>query len=364
MWQFNHSPPVTERRERDERKDVTSCVQTKPYRSWGDMWNVLKTVLGNENLFLVRVYMNLYPFGAEALAHTDSDRDDEITALVPIHASWHHDWGGETVLIDRFGDVTRSVLPYPGRALVFRSNILHSARPVTRSCPLARRMLVFKAASWPAGQVLRARQPDMLDGAGPPAEPGPGVSTTFWEHAANDPRARTAAALQWVQSSKAAWMRHGAGTLAGHLAATAGWLQAWNADEKTVRAGLCHAMFGTAIYSHAALDIATDRPVAEQVFGRESVHVGLLFAAIDRASLRNTTSLIAQGTKPTWPLQLTAAKSASWAPEAANPVVEDEATMNALMMIAAANECAQLGRWNRIEEALSRHSADMTPEQG
>ena len=158
---------------------MTSCVQTKPYRSWGDMWNVLKTVLGNENLFLVRVYMNLYPFGAEALAHTDSDRDDEITALVPIHASWHHDWGGETVLIDRFGDVTRSVLPYPGRALVFRSNILHSARPVTRSCPLARRMLVFKAASWPAGQVLRARQPDMLDGAGPPAEPGPGVSTTF-----------------------------------------------------------------------------------------------------------------------------------------------------------------------------------------
>lgn len=180
------------------------------------------------------------------------------------------------------------------------------------------------------------------------------MSSTLWEQAAEDPERHTAAALQWVQSSKAAWMRHGKGTLAGHLAATAGWLEAWGADEETVRAGLCHALFGTQNYQQAVLQVSADRPIVEQVFGARAVHLGLPFAVIDRKALRSATRLLAGGAQIVWPMRLEAAKPPGWAPEATEPVVEDEASMTALMMIDAANECAQVGRWSRVEESLAQ----------
>ena len=361
VWHLNHRPPNTRSAERAGRRDVTECIKTDPYRLWNKMWQVVKDVLGDNNLFLVRVYLNVYPYGSEALAHTDSDRGDEITVLVPVHASWHHDWGGETVLIDQCGDVVRSVLPYPGRAFAFRSNILHSARPVTRSAPIVRTMLVFKAGVWPAERPLQATQPDMLE-ASPETEPGPGESSALWQLASADAKRHTAAALQWVQSSRAAWMRHGHGTLAGHLAATGAWLQAWGADDVTVRGGLAHALFGTGIYGQTAYDVHADRPIIEQVFGTEAVHLAGLFAAIERQSLRDTGELIAQGSQLKWPLRLRSAKEARWAPEAADPVIEDEQTLSSLLLILAANECAQLGRWERVEDALNAPSTQASPE--
>ena len=73
------------------------------------------------------------------------------------------DYGGETAVIDNQGEIVRAVLPVPGRAFVFRSDLQHAARPVARSCAIVRRMIVFKCGAWPVDMPIRFRAPDDLE---------------------------------------------------------------------------------------------------------------------------------------------------------------------------------------------------------
>jgi SM-20-related protein len=94
---------------------------------------------------LVRCYANAQAYGSDGTVHTDSKRDDSYTAVYYPHAEWHPDWGGETVLFnaDRT-DILAAIYPKPNRLAVFKGNIPHVARGVSRTCPELRITLMYK----------------------------------------------------------------------------------------------------------------------------------------------------------------------------------------------------------------------------
>lgn len=114
------------------------------------IWNSICGVIGQRSL--LRVYINGYTYGTDAYAHYDDSwikkkfGDDSMseTAILYLNESWDIDWAGETVIYDDNREIESSILPKFGRLLVFDSNKLHAARPLSRMCPTLRTVLVFK----------------------------------------------------------------------------------------------------------------------------------------------------------------------------------------------------------------------------
>lgn len=109
------------------------------------MWDQLKgSILAGHAL--VRCYANGYPYGCEGLVHNDSSDPDHYTALFYANPTWHPNWAGETVFLTSQmpAEVIVAVLPRPNRLLVFRGDIPHVARTISRLCPLLRITLMFK----------------------------------------------------------------------------------------------------------------------------------------------------------------------------------------------------------------------------
>jgi SM-20-related protein len=111
------------------------------------LWQIISARLG----FPVRLYECEYganPFGCEGHPHYDSPREDirdkHIAVIVYLNSRWDIAWGGETIVFNEQGDVISAVLPKPGRATVLEGDPYHVARGVSRTCPVARRVLVFK----------------------------------------------------------------------------------------------------------------------------------------------------------------------------------------------------------------------------
>ena len=110
------------------------------------MWQALKAnqLRGHR---LMRCYANGYPSGAEGSPHRDSLEPNHFTAIYYPHKSWDPGYAGETVFFNADGsDIVASVYPKPNRLVVFRGDILHVARGVSRSCPDLRVTLMFKTA--------------------------------------------------------------------------------------------------------------------------------------------------------------------------------------------------------------------------
>ena len=116
------------------------------------LWSVLKPLIGER--ILLRCYINAYTFGTDAYAHLDDYWINEKfgndtlseTIIVYLNEKWDIDWCGETVIYNDQREIESSVLPKFGRALIFNSNKLHAARPLSRICPVLRSILVFKTA--------------------------------------------------------------------------------------------------------------------------------------------------------------------------------------------------------------------------
>ena len=114
------------------------------------LWNIIQPYMGRRKL--LRVYVNGYTYGTDAYYHMDDTWVNQKygnnalteTAVVYLNDEWEADWGGETSLLDDNGDIEKSVLPKKNRVLIFNANKLHSARPLSRSCPALRKVLVFK----------------------------------------------------------------------------------------------------------------------------------------------------------------------------------------------------------------------------
>lgn len=95
---------------------------------------------------LHRCYANGLPYGMEGATHTDSLVPGDYTAIYYPHEVWNCDWGGETLIFneDR-SDILAAIYPRPNRLLVFPGFVYHVARGVTRTCPVMRITLMFKA---------------------------------------------------------------------------------------------------------------------------------------------------------------------------------------------------------------------------
>lgn len=112
-----------------------------------ELWKIVRERLG----IPVRLYECEYganPFGCEGHPHYDSQREnvrpEHIAIIVYLNAQWDVAWGGETVVFNEAMDVFSATIPKPGCATILEGDPFHVARGVSRSCPLPRRVLVFK----------------------------------------------------------------------------------------------------------------------------------------------------------------------------------------------------------------------------
>ena len=115
----------------------------KLYAEEHAVWQQIKAATGATRL--LRVYVNAYTHGNDPGPHVDSEGEGDFTAVVYLCKEWQPDWAGETVIFtaDR-ADIERSVLPKPGRVVIFPAERLHVARGISRRCAELRIVLVFK----------------------------------------------------------------------------------------------------------------------------------------------------------------------------------------------------------------------------
>lgn len=108
---------------------------------------------------LTRAYVNGYTYGTDAYFHQDDTwvmknyGNGAVSETILVYLNWQEwdpNWGGETSFIDNTGpspNFITSVFPKPYRAVIFSSDIWHSARSLTRACPHLRSILAFKTTS-------------------------------------------------------------------------------------------------------------------------------------------------------------------------------------------------------------------------
>jgi SM-20-related protein len=108
------------------------------------LWERIQPKLLRSNPVLMRAYCNAHTYGTEGYVHKDSKFRDDLTAIIYLNRSWDANWAGETVLFDK-GEIIKAVIPKWKRLLIFPSFMDHAARGVSRFCPEARIVLVFKA---------------------------------------------------------------------------------------------------------------------------------------------------------------------------------------------------------------------------
>ncbi len=182
------------------------------------LWNRIKHKLDLDRA-LSRVYVNGYTYGTDAYAHTDDPwlTDRTETIIVYLNDTWDKDWAGETVVYDDTGDIEKSVLPKPGRLFCFDSRRLHAARPLSRICPVLRKVLVFKTFS-----------PTLIS----------------W-------KVRELYRLTYN-------IRHSDKTLFDHLIGTAYYLEKMNQPQHVIDAGLFHSIYGTEYFNGKVQGVTRD----------------------------------------------------------------------------------------------------------
>lgn len=107
-------------------------------------WNIWERINLDGSRKLIRLYSNAYTYGTEGTFHTDSKNNDGQTHLIYINPTWDINWAGETVFAQG-NEIARAVIPKPGRLVEFSGTIFHAARSVSKFCPTARKVLVYKS---------------------------------------------------------------------------------------------------------------------------------------------------------------------------------------------------------------------------
>lgn len=128
-----------------DRADDSTFTESLYYPFW------LKAIELFGERRLCRGYVNGYTYGTDAFLHTDvnykeypADHGCNMeTVMFYLNSEWKLDFGGETVFAKN-GEIIKSVIPKQGRVIRFSGNILHGARPISRSCYHLRQVLVFK----------------------------------------------------------------------------------------------------------------------------------------------------------------------------------------------------------------------------
>lgn len=103
--------------------------------------NILNNLNFKKFVRLKRTYASASPYGTVLESHSDSDQG--ITVMFYLNQHWNIEYAGETVF-HRDGDIIRSIIPKPGRVVVFDGSIEHCARDVRRDYNDLRMVLTFK----------------------------------------------------------------------------------------------------------------------------------------------------------------------------------------------------------------------------
>jgi SM-20-related protein len=122
------------------RKDIRSEVP----KVLLELWQSIQPIVCPNSPVLIRAYCNAYTYGNDGYVHKDSDFENDMTIIIYLNQQWQIDWAGETVLFDK-GEIIHAILPKYRRLIVFRSNLEHVGRSVSRVCPVLRGVLVFKS---------------------------------------------------------------------------------------------------------------------------------------------------------------------------------------------------------------------------
>lgn len=105
---------------------------------------VLELELLSEGFECKRMLVNAYKFGDVMGIHTDDGFD--YTAIIYCNHKWEINWGSETIFVDEDRpdcDIIKSVIPKPGRLVIFDSSIPHTGRVPNSVFPNYRYSLVF-----------------------------------------------------------------------------------------------------------------------------------------------------------------------------------------------------------------------------
>lgn len=101
-----------------------------------------------QQIGLHHVYGNFSAWGDHSPIHQDispTGNKKMITAIFYPNIEWSPEWGAETIFVnDEKTDIIRSVLPKPGRVLLFDGAYYHAMRPPTRMAPIPRMSLAYK----------------------------------------------------------------------------------------------------------------------------------------------------------------------------------------------------------------------------
>lgn len=114
----------------------------------GEIWSSIDHGLREDgfNLRPQRILANLFAHGDSSWIHTDSKNSADWTAILYLNDYWDINWGGDTVLIED-NEILHACAPTPGKVFLFRSDILHGARPVSREAPYPRFGLTYQCVS-------------------------------------------------------------------------------------------------------------------------------------------------------------------------------------------------------------------------
>ena len=125
-------------------EDISSRVREHPVNAFAVFMDWLRSRLEPPGTRVLRYYLNAHTYGTDGWPHTDSDRADDLTAILFLNPEWRGEWAGETVIFDNKGEIRLSVLPRANRLLIFPSNLVHAPRPLSRACSGLRVVLVVK----------------------------------------------------------------------------------------------------------------------------------------------------------------------------------------------------------------------------
>ena len=111
----------------------------------GALWRLVDARITRGRYRIDRMYVNAYTYGDCPTIHIDNDQPGNFTVLYYANLEWRAEWSGETVFYtpDR-SEITRAVLPKPGRIAVFDGRVPHVAREPNRIAPVVRYTVAMK----------------------------------------------------------------------------------------------------------------------------------------------------------------------------------------------------------------------------
>lgn len=90
-----------------------------------------------------RLLLNVYNHGDSSWLHIDNEAESSWTAILFLNEYWDINWGGDFVIV-KDNEIHKAFAPTPGKFVLFRGNLLHGARPVSREAQFPRMALAIQ----------------------------------------------------------------------------------------------------------------------------------------------------------------------------------------------------------------------------